>query len=71
MDLAQSGEDPTRAAQSERQLLEAELIRRVCAGEKELYYELIRPYERSVYMAAFGIMRNESESEDVAQDAFL
>lgn len=55
----------------ERQELETELIRRICSGEKELYYELIRPYERSVYLAAFSILRNEADAEEAAQDTFL
>src|ERR1019366_8688076 len=50
---------------------EAMLIRRVLAGEHELFYELIRPYERGVYAAAFAILRNEADAEDVAQEAVL
>src|SRR5271157_3282824 len=47
------------------------LIRRVAAGEHELFYDLIRPYERRVYAAAFAILRNEADAEDVAQEAVL
>src|SRR5437868_339530 len=50
---------------------EETLIRRVLAGERELFYELIRPYERRVYAAAFAILRNEADAEDVAQEAVL
>ena len=50
---------------------EADLIRRVKDGEHELFYELIRPYERRVYSAAFSILRNEADAEDVAQEAVL
>jgi RNA polymerase sigma-70 factor (ECF subfamily) len=50
---------------------EAELIRRICAGEKELYYQLIQPYQRAVFLVAFSVMRNEADAEDVAQDALL
>src|SRR6266852_1847342 len=50
---------------------EAELIRRICAGEKELYYELVQPYQRAVYLVALSVMRNEADAEDVAQDALL
>ena len=50
---------------------ELELIRRVCSGEKNLFYELIQPHERSVYRAAFAILRNEQDAEDVAQEAML
>jgi RNA polymerase sigma-70 factor (ECF subfamily) len=50
---------------------EQELIRRVQSGEKEHFYELIKPYERRVYTAAFSILRNEAEAEDAAQEALL
>jgi len=47
------------------------LIRRIRDGEHELFYELIRPYERRVYSTAFAILRNEADAEDVAQEAIL
>jgi RNA polymerase sigma-70 factor, ECF subfamily len=50
---------------------ELALIQRVCAGEKHLYYELISPYERSVYVAAHSVLQNEADAEEVAQEAFL
>src|SRR5437868_9806426 len=50
---------------------EETLIRRVLAGERELFYELIRPYERRVYSAAFAILRNTADAEDAAQEAIL
>ena len=50
---------------------EAELIGRICRGESELFYELIQPYERSVFMAALSIVDNEADAEEVAQEAVL
>src|SRR5258708_31492349 len=50
---------------------EAALIGRIQSGERELFYELIRPYERRVFVIAFTILRNEEDAEDAAQDAFL
>ena len=50
---------------------EAQLIERVRDGEHELFYELIRPYERRVYAATFSILRNPANAEDAAQEAFL
>jgi RNA polymerase sigma-70 factor (ECF subfamily) len=47
------------------------LIARILNGEKELFHELIRPYERMVYMAVFSIVKNESDAEDGAQDAIV
>ncbi|HXZ32985.1 MAG TPA: sigma-70 family RNA polymerase sigma factor [Terriglobales bacterium] len=53
------------------QLNEETLIRRVRDGERELFYDLIRPYERRVFGAAFAILRNEADAEDVVQEAVL
>jgi len=50
---------------------EAFLIGRIQGGERELFYELIRPYERRVFVIAFAILRNEADAEDAVQDAFL
>ena len=50
---------------------ERELIERVLAGEKDLFYELIRPYERGVFLAAASILGNDADAEDAAQEAFL
>jgi RNA polymerase sigma-70 factor (ECF subfamily) len=50
---------------------EQELIARVQGGQHELFYELVRPYERRVYAAALAILRNEADAEDVAQEAML
>lgn len=50
---------------------ERELIPAVQRGQHELFYELVRPYERRVYAAAMAILRNETDAEDVAQEAML
>jgi RNA polymerase sigma-70 factor, ECF subfamily len=47
------------------------LIARVQRGENDLFYELIHPYERRVYAAALAILRNETDAEDVVQEAML
>ena len=50
---------------------EAALIGRIQLGERELFYDLIRPYEKRVFVIAFTILRNEADAEDAAQEAFL
>ena len=60
--------DPTAAAPANR---DAELISRILAGERELFHELIRPYEKSIYFAAYSILQNEQDAEDAAQEAVL
>lgn len=61
-----SGEAPTTAQRNE-----ADLIARILAGEKELFHDLIRPYERMVFMTVFSIVKNETDAEDGAQDAMV
>ncbi len=50
---------------------EARLIARILDGEKELFHELIRPYERMVYLTVFSIVRNEADAEDGAQETVI
>jgi RNA polymerase sigma-70 factor, ECF subfamily len=50
---------------------EQELLARVQRGQHELFYELVQPYERRVFAAAMAILRNETDAEDVAQEAML
>ena len=40
---------------------EQELILSVQHGQQELFYELVKPYERRVYAAALAILRNEQD----------
>ena len=50
---------------------EAECIRRILAGERQLFHELIRPCERSIYFLLMSLLRNETEAEDAAQDTVI
>jgi RNA polymerase sigma-70 factor (ECF subfamily) len=50
---------------------EAAMIASILAGNTQLYHDLIRPHERSVYMMALSFMKNEADAEDIAQEAFL
>jgi len=61
----------TRKAVSERAVGEAELIGRILGGERKLFHELVRPYERAVYLTAFAVLRNEADAEDAAQETMI
>ena len=50
---------------------EAQIIASIIAGNTQLFHDLIRPYERSVYAMALSLLHNEADAEDVAQEAFL
>jgi RNA polymerase sigma-70 factor (ECF subfamily) len=65
--------EPELALNSPVQMVtrEQSLIQSVQRGQHELFYELVRPYERRVYAAALAILRNEHDAEDAAQEAML
>jgi RNA polymerase sigma-70 factor, ECF subfamily len=50
---------------------EAELISRIKGGDVEAFYELVRPYERAVFLAALSLVQNDADAEEVAQEAIL
>src|SRR5215475_12438568 len=58
-------------ASTAHSVTETDLIERIKAGESELFYSLIEPYQRAVYAAAFSVLGDQADAEDVAQEAFL
>lgn len=50
---------------------EAECIRRILAGEKHLFHDLIRPCERAIFFLLLSLLKNETEAEDVAQETVI
>jgi RNA polymerase sigma-70 factor (ECF subfamily) len=47
------------------------LVRRVQNGDSDAFFELVRPYERAVFLAALSLVKNDADAEDVAQEAIL
>lgn len=50
---------------------ESALIARILGGETQLFHDLIRPYEKLVYVTIFAILKNETEAEDAAQETMI
>jgi RNA polymerase sigma-70 factor (ECF subfamily) len=50
---------------------DGEVVRRVLAGEVELFEVLIRRHDPRVYRAVRGVLRDESEAEDAMQAAWV
>jgi RNA polymerase sigma-70 factor, ECF subfamily len=50
---------------------EAECIRRIQAGEKQVFHDLIRPCERAIYFMLLSLLGNEAEAEDAAQETVI
>jgi RNA polymerase sigma-70 factor (ECF subfamily) len=70
----QVGRQPAAAAETAAQETvahEAAMIARILAGERDLFHDLIRPCERGLYLAAYSIVLNEADAEDIAQDAVI
>ena len=64
-------EIPKSAESTSPDARDRELIARVLGGERELFHELVRPYEKSIYFAAYSLLQNEPDAEDAAQEAVL
>ncbi len=50
---------------------EVEWIRRVQAGDQELFGRLVERYERRVFSLVYHLVRRRDEVEDIAQEAFI
>jgi len=50
---------------------ERALIARIQGGDVEAFYELVRPYERAVFLAALSLVRNDADAEEITQEAIL
>jgi RNA polymerase sigma-70 factor (ECF subfamily) len=60
-----------RAATDTLALPDAEIVRRVCAGESALFEILMRRHNQRVYRAARAVVKDEAEVEDVMQQAYI
>jgi RNA polymerase sigma-70 factor, ECF subfamily len=50
---------------------EAQVIASILDGETDLFHDLIRPYERTVYVMVLSVLQNGADAEDAAQETFL
>lgn len=53
------------------ELTDGQLVGQVCAGRPEVYAELVRRYQTSVYQVALRLCGEREEALDIAQDAFV
>src|SRR5437879_10632807 len=52
-------------------LEDAELVRRIRGGETALFELVMRRYNQRLFRVLRSLLRNESEAEDVLQDAYV
>ena len=53
------------------QAAEGALVDRILSGHKELFMDLVRPHQRTVYAMALSLLANKEDAEDVTQDTLL
>src|ERR1041385_5313691 len=59
------------AAAAQSELKDEEVVARVLAGETPLFEILMRRYNQRLYRVSRVILRDDSEAEDVMQDAYV
>lgn len=50
---------------------ESDLIRAAQGGDATAFSEIVKRYQRAVYRVAFGLARNASDADDLAQETFV
>jgi len=67
---------PKKAVAADRdtissQAAEEDLIHRILSGHRELFMDLIRPHQRTVYATVFSLLAHKEDAEYVTQDTFV
>ena len=65
-----AGAENTASSDGKR-AAEQVLISKILAGQKDLFVELVRPYQRAVYATVISMLGSKEDAEDVTQDALL
>ena len=56
---------------SKNDVKDSDLVRDINSGRQELFYELVKRYERILYNFGLRMCDNPSDAEDMVQDTFL
>jgi len=60
----------TRARVDHKTSEEANLIRRIQAGDEMAFREIVERYQSKIFSIIYGILRNHNDAEDIAQQVF-
>ncbi len=66
-----AGNVPLDEQERPRHQRDEELIRQILDGDKRLFHDLVRPYERSVYLSAYAVLKNHADAEEAAQETMI
>ncbi len=61
---------PVQAKVDHRSTEEAELVRRVQAGDEAAFRQIVERYQSKVFSIIYGILRSHNDAEDIAQQVF-
>ena len=50
---------------------DADLVARICAGNKSFFHDLIAPYRRIMFAAAYAVLRQPEDAEEAVQEGTL
>ena len=50
---------------------EAGLVRAAQGGDEAAFTEIVRRYQRAIYRLGYGLTRNASDADDLAQETFV
>ncbi len=50
---------------------EAHLVRAAQSGDADAFGQIVRRYQRAIYRVAYGLTRNASDADDLAQETFV
>ena len=56
---------------ADKDLPDAELVRRIALGEQDAFVLLMRRYNQTLYRTARSILRDDAEAEDAVQEAYM
>jgi RNA polymerase sigma-70 factor (ECF subfamily) len=62
---------PEEGGKASEQLQDLELVRRSQAGDTEAFGQLITKYRAKIFAMVYGMVSNEHDARDLAQEAFL
>jgi len=62
---------PNPPEKSKNDIKDSDLIRAINDGRQDLFYELVKRYEKTLYNFGLRMCDNPSDAEDMVQDTFL